>query len=62
MHIKNRNIQKYIFELLSSFPVVVVLGARQVGKSTLLKLLLPNASYFDLERRNDFNVFPMIPS
>ena len=54
MHIKNRNIQKYIFELLNSFPAVVVLGARQVGKSTLLKLLLPNANYFDLERRSDF--------
>ena len=54
MHIKGRNIQKYIIELLSSFPAVVVLGARQVGKSTLLKVLLPNASFFDLERRSDF--------
>lgn len=54
MHIKTRNIQKYILELLDNFPAVVVLGARQVGKSTLLKALLPDANFFDLERRNDF--------
>lgn len=54
MHIKTRNIQKNILELLSNFPAVVILGARQVGKSTLLKALLPDAIYFDLERRSDF--------
>jgi len=54
MHIKTRNIQKHILELLDNFPAVVVLGARQVGKSTLLKSLLPDAISFDLERRSDF--------
>ena len=54
MHIKTRNVQKYILELLNGFPAVVVLGARQVGKSTLLKALLPDAVFFDLERRSDF--------
>jgi len=54
MHIKTRNIQKNILELLNRFPAVVVLGARQVGKSTLLKALLPDAKFFDLERRSDF--------
>ena len=54
MHIKRRNIQKYILELLNNFPAVVVLGARQVGKSTLLKALMPEANYFDLERRSDY--------
>ena len=54
MHIKTRNIQKYILELLDSFPAVVVLGARQVGKSTLLKAILPDANFYDLERRSDF--------
>lgn len=54
MQIKTRNIQKYMLELLDNFPAVVVLGARQVGKSTLLKALLPNAKFFDLERRSDY--------
>ncbi len=54
MHIKTRNIHNYILELLDNFPAVVVLGARQVGKSTLLKALLPDANFFDLERRSDF--------
>ncbi len=54
MHIKTRNIQKYIVELLDNFPAVVMLGARQVGKSTLLTALLPEANFFDLERRTDY--------
>lgn len=40
--------------LLQHFPVVVILGARQVGKSTLLKQLLPNVDFYDLERDSDF--------
>jgi len=39
---------------MTQFPCVVVLGARQVGKSTLIKRLFPNAPYFDLEREVDF--------
>ena len=39
---------------MDNFPAVAVLGARQVGKTTLLKTLLPDANFFDLERRNDF--------
>ncbi|MDX2418493.1 MAG: ATP-binding protein [Xanthomonadales bacterium] len=39
---------------MNNFPAVVVLGARQVGKSTLLRSLLPDATSFDLERRSDF--------
>ena len=54
MHIKPRNIQNYIGQLLESFPAVVILGARQVGKSTLLKVLSPGSHFFDLERRADF--------
>ena len=54
MHIKARNIHDHILELLKNFPAVVVLGARQVGKSTLLKALLPDAKFFDLERRSDY--------
>jgi len=36
--------------LLEKFPSVAVLGARQVGKSTLLRQILPDAPLFDLER------------
>ncbi|MBI4753995.1 MAG: ATP-binding protein [Betaproteobacteria bacterium] len=40
--------------LLEKFPAVAVLGARQVGKSTLLRHVLPDARFFDLERAADF--------
>ncbi len=40
--------------LLEHFPAVVVLGARQVGKSTLIRQVLPDAAFFDLERDSDF--------
>lgn len=54
MHIKARNVHQNIIALLDNFPAVVVLGARQVGKSTLLKSVWPDARFFDLERRSDF--------
>ena len=38
---------------LKNFPCVVLLGARQAGKSTLLKQVLPNADFYDLEKDND---------
>lgn len=49
-----RNATAAVRYLLDHFPAVVVLGARQVGKSTLLKALLPQATYFDLERTGDY--------
>lgn len=39
---------------MANFPAVVVLGARQVGKSTLIKQVLPDAVFFDLEKDSDF--------
>ncbi len=39
MDYKNRLIEKKIIELFKYFPVVAVLGARQVGKSTLIENL-----------------------
>lgn len=39
--------------LLSRFPVVALLGARQTGKSTLVKQVLPQGSHFDLEKQGD---------
>jgi predicted AAA+ superfamily ATPase len=49
-----RELEKKIVLLLSQFPCVCILGARQVGKSTLLRSLLPQAAYYDLEREKDF--------
>ena len=40
--------------LLANFPAVAVLGARQVGKSTLIRQVLPEAPFFDLEKDSDY--------
>jgi uncharacterized protein len=40
--------------LLRQFPAVTVLGARQIGKSTLARWALPDFAYFDLEATEDF--------
>ena len=50
--ILKRDLEKTVKELLKDFPCVVLLGARQVGKSTLLKKVLPNAEFVDLERKD----------
>ena len=50
----SRTVSDSIKQLLQQFPCVAILGARQVGKSTLLKQLLPNASFFDLESTQDY--------
>lgn len=54
MSYKKRTVTDSIYYLLQHFPAVVVLGARQVGKSTLIRHLLPEAPFFDLERDSDF--------
>ena len=51
-----RHAQAQIAELLQSFPAVAVLGARQVGKTTLaynLAEVYPNACILDMERPSD---------
>lgn len=50
-----RHIQSGVQELLQQFPCVAILGARQVGKTTLIHSLLPNAKHYDLERRSDYD-------
>lgn len=54
MHKKRINLVKTITLLLKKFPVVALIGARQVGKTTLSKMALPNAKYFDLEKESDY--------
>ena len=51
-----RKIQSDILEYFDDIPITAILGARQVGKSTLAKLLLQNKKeviYLDLEIRTD---------
>jgi len=52
----NRNCEPFIKENLRVFPAVVILGPRQCGKSTLVKMIakdLPNFLYLDLQNRDD---------
>ncbi len=45
----NRHSVERLRKLAGQFPAVVVLGARQVGKTTLAKFAFPEAGYRDLE-------------
>src|SRR3990167_11075513 len=51
-----RNIEKYAIDLLNNFPLLAILGARQVGKTWLSKVLAPDFKYFDLEKASDFDL------
>jgi predicted AAA+ superfamily ATPase len=50
-----QNYLNSISYLLTVFPCVLLLGARQVGKTTLLKSVRPGAPFLDLEKQNDFH-------
>ena len=53
-----RIIQKEVEETLTTFPVVGILGPRQVGKTTLAKEIqkkISSSLYLDLELPSDFN-------
>ena len=43
------------------FPVIAILGARQVGKTTLAKKLISGWKYIDLEDPDDFNLISQNP-
>lgn len=58
---KSRYLSNKILKLLEMFPVVAVLGARQCGKSTLVKQLLPDWKYYDLERPDDYELISNDP-
>jgi len=55
MTVQKRNLERKISVLLEYFPVVIILGVRQCGKTTLAKMLRPDWQYFDLERGKDFD-------
>lgn len=50
-----RSVEKSIRYLLGNFPIVAIIGARQVGKSTLLHKIWPDVAHFDLEDARDFD-------
>jgi len=52
-----RKLRKDLIGYVNNFPVVAILGARQVGKSTLAKMIsseFDNYLYLDLEKPSDF--------
>jgi predicted AAA+ superfamily ATPase len=50
-----RNLFEKAHLLLQQFPAIVILGARQVGKTVLAKSLGKDWPYFDLEKPADFD-------
>jgi hypothetical protein len=57
-----RNIHSKVTHLLQRFPVVAILGARQVGKTTLAKQVAPGWRYLDLENPDDYALVCRDPS
>lgn len=55
MTYKTRNLYSKCQKLLNWFPAIVILGARQVGKTTLAKELGKKWAYFDLEQPKDLD-------
>jgi uncharacterized protein len=45
-----RDLENAFLGLLATRPAVVLTGARQVGKSSMLRQLLPDAGYISLDR------------
>jgi len=54
MHGRRRVLAGSLQALFQRFPCVAVLGARQVGKTTILQQILPDVPLFDLEKDSDF--------
>ncbi|MGA2654401.1 MAG: ATP-binding protein [Gammaproteobacteria bacterium] len=50
-----RNISPHLKTLMALFPVVAIIGARQVGKTTLAKEVGHDFMYVDLEKPSDFD-------
>ncbi len=60
MHIQ-RNMWHLATEYLKQFPVLAIIGARQVGKTTFSKQLCPDWAYFDIERSEHFEMISRDP-
>lgn len=49
-----RNVIEKLRQLLALFPVVAIIGARQVGKTALARFVAPDWYYLDLEKPEDY--------
>ncbi|MEN8164713.1 MAG: AAA family ATPase, partial [Acidobacteriota bacterium] len=58
---KYRFLGSKITKLMTLFPAVAVIGARQCGKSTLVQGLYPEWKYYDLERPDDYRLITSDP-
>jgi len=58
---KNRILSDKLNRLLQLFQVVAVVGPRQCGKSTLVRMLRSDWAYYDLERPDDFQLISSDP-
>ena len=56
-----RACRQLIDEYLEFFPCVALVGARQSGKTTLVKALNGTWNYFDLEKRDDYKLISDSP-
>ncbi len=53
MSLIQRNISESVVSFAGSFPVLVVTGPRQAGKTTLTKMLFPEYAYVSPETPNE---------
>ncbi len=58
---KKRYLEEKITRLLALFPAIALIGPRQCGKSTLVKQLLPDWQYYDLESPDDYQLITNDP-
>jgi len=56
-----RYLEQKIKRLMGLFPAVAVIGARQCGKSTLVRSMYPSWRYYDLERPDDYQLITSDP-
>jgi predicted AAA+ superfamily ATPase len=56
-----RAIEKHLLKLLHYYPVAVLTGPRQSGKTTLLKSLFPQREYFNLENPSTLDIIKADP-
>jgi uncharacterized protein len=61
MHGMKRAYESLLQSYLKIFPCVAIVGVRQCGKTTLLKMLPDSWKHFDLERRADYQVVTRDP-
>lgn len=50
-----RNITSYLVDMLGKFPALAIIGARQVGKTTLAQTIGEQFTYVDLEKPSDYD-------